>query len=125
MDSNPSPNDRLEPLPYRRCVVCIVVQEARFLLVQLAGWPDDFWKFPQGGVELGETVVKAGLRELREELGSTAFRVLGISRVTHQYAWPADSVQKAGYRWGGQRQRFIVVEYLGTADDLCGNPGEI
>jgi putative (di)nucleoside polyphosphate hydrolase len=125
MDSNPAPKDQVEPLPYRPCVGCIVVQEDWFLLVQLVGWPAHFWKFPQGGVEPGETLVEAGLRELREELGSTAFRVLEISRVTHGYAWPADSVHKAGCWWGGQRQRFLLVEYLGNGDDLCGNPGEI
>lgn len=117
--------EKFEHLPYRNNVSCIVLKEKRFLLVQLAGWPDNWWKFPQGGIKEGELEETAVERELMEELGNKNFRIIGVSNHTNRYDWSDDSVKKAGYKWRGQIQKFFLVEYLGSDEEIKINRKEI
>lgn len=117
--------EKFERLPYRNNVSCIVFREKRFLLVQLNGWPDNWWKFPQGGVKEGELEETAAQRELLEELGNKNFRIIGISNHINRYDWSDDSVKKAGYKWRGQIQKFFLVEYLGSDEEIEINRKEI
>jgi putative (di)nucleoside polyphosphate hydrolase len=96
-----------------------------FLLVQLKNWPKNFWKFPQGGIKQGETEKQAVIRELTEELGTSKFKIVAKSPYTHKYDWGRDSVEKAGFRWRGQKQRFYLVEFLGENKDIKINTKEI
>ncbi len=103
---------------YRLNVCCLVYQNNRFLLLQSLDWPENWWKFPQGGVESGESLEKTALRELFEELGCDKFRIAGVSTVQNKYDWSEDSRRLASYRWRGQQQYFLVVEFLGHDSDL-------
>lgn len=111
-------------LPYRDSVCCIVFKGENFLLLQGKGWPADWWKFPQGGINDGETLEQAALRELKEETGNDNFKIIGISKNANIYDWNDDSVKLAGYRWRGQKQRYLLLEYLGEANNICLNPDE-
>lgn len=112
-------------LAYRDNVSCLVFKKDKFLLVQLIGWPKDFWKFPQGGIKPGEGEKEAVFRELKEELGTDKFKILTKSPYLHQYDWDKDSIEKAGFRWKGQRQKFYLVEFLGKDKDIRINTKEI
>jgi len=112
-------------LPYRNNVSCVTVKADKFLLIQNSDWLKNWWKFPQGGVDKGETIEKAALRELQEELGSDKFRIIGRSAKTNQYDWNDESLKLAGYRWRGQIQRFLLVEFFGTDKDIKINLQEI
>ena len=48
-----------------------------------------------------------------------------INEITHQYDWPDDIIQKTGFRWRGQNQRFYLVEYIGENNDFRFNKKEI
>ena len=115
----------ISKLPYRDNISCVVFKEKNFLLVQRVGWPDNWWKFPQGGIDEGESEENAARRELLEELGGKKFKIIAKSNYTNRYDWTDDSVKLAGYRWRGQIQKFFLVEFLGTDKDIKINKNEI
>jgi putative (di)nucleoside polyphosphate hydrolase len=106
-------------LPYRNNVCCVVFSGKEFLLLQDKGWPINWWKFPQGGINTDETLEQATIRELQEETGSCDFKIIGISKNYNIYDWNDKSVRLAGYRWRGQNQRYILVEYFGEKNNIC------
>lgn len=108
----------INKLPFRDNVAGIVYKKDKYLLLQRIDWEDKYWKFPQGGVETGETDEQAISRELLEELGTNKFRILKKSSVTNTYDWDTESVIKAGNRWRGQIQRFFIVEFTGNDLDI-------
>lgn len=116
---------KIEELPYRDNVAGIVFKGDKFLLVQLKGWPENFWKFPQGGMHENEAEEAAVKRELFEELGVKNFKIIGKSVHTNKYDWPLDSIEKAGFRWRGQFQRFFLVEFLGEEKDIIPDKVEL
>ncbi len=109
----------IDCLPYRNNAAAITFNtKGQFLLVQLLGWPADFWKFPQGGVHEGESEEEAILRELSEELGIRDFKIIAKSRHTNRYDWDNDSIRKAGFKWRGQFQKFFLVEISGICNEI-------
>jgi len=115
----------IDKLPYRNNVSCVTVKADKFLLIQNNDWLKNWWKFPQGGVEEEETLEEAASRELQEELGSDKFRIIGRSTKINQYDWNDESLKLAGYRWRGQIQKFLLVEFFGTYKDIKINLKEI
>lgn len=112
-------------LSYRDNVCCIVFQADKFLIVQRQGWPGNWWKFPQGGIDPGETLKQAALRELKEEIGSENFRIIGESKYVNVYDWNDESIRLAGHQWRGQNQKYLIIEYRGDVNDIHLNPSEI
>jgi 8-oxo-dGTP pyrophosphatase MutT (NUDIX family) len=68
----------------------------------------DAWQLPQGGVEEGETVEEAALRELQEEAGVTA-KIIGESRQTYRYDFPASYRRFRPDHICGQLIRFVFA----------------
>jgi putative (di)nucleoside polyphosphate hydrolase len=110
--------EKINNLPYRDNVACIVYKDNMFLLLQGKGWSTDWWKFPQGGINEGETIEQAAIRELKEETGSTSFEIKGVSRYSNIYDWNDESVRLADYRFRGQKQKYVLIKYLGKTEDI-------
>jgi len=123
--NNKTPTKDKNKLPYRKNVACVLFQGERYLLVQSLGWPRDFWKFPQGGVKKEESREDTLKRELNEELGIVDYKIVGVSKYINKYDWAEESVKIAGFRWRGQIQKFMVVEYLGDSNKVKANTSEI
>lgn len=77
---DPRLND-IDDCLYRVAVRVLIVQEGKVLLVKEAS--DDWWAFPGGGVDHGETVESTLLREIQEELGVPAKAVASDFEIVH------------------------------------------
>ena len=79
-------------------------------------WPDGAWCFPQGGINFGETHIEALKRELREELGTNKFEIVGKSQKEHMYLFPEELRAKKGCE--GQFQTIWFVEFKGEFEEI-------
>jgi putative (di)nucleoside polyphosphate hydrolase len=80
-----------------------------------------FWQMPQGGIDKGEDIQDAALRELHEEIGVAAHLVEVIAPASRPllYDLPPEllgKVWKGKYR--GQEQYWFLGRFLGTDADI-------
>ncbi len=112
-----------EDLPYRPCVGVMLVNDRgmAFIGKRIDNKEGDWWQMPQGGMDDGEDVLTAGLRELHEETGVTAQNaaLLAHSREELLYDLPKKLV---GTLWGGkyrgQRQHWLLMRFTGSDSDI-------
>jgi putative (di)nucleoside polyphosphate hydrolase len=81
----------------------------------------DAWQMPQGGIDDGEELHPAALRELEEETGIAAdlVTILAESREEYLYDLPDQLIGKLwGGRYRGQRQRWLLVRFNGEDEQI-------
>jgi putative (di)nucleoside polyphosphate hydrolase len=111
-------SDDLDSLPYRPCVGVMLVNAHGKVFVgkRIDNKEGDAWQMPQGGIDEGEDLHPAALRELWEEtgIGGEFVTILAESREEHFYDLPAELLGKlwAG-RFRGQRQRWLLLRFTG------------
>lgn len=109
-------------LPYRPAVgVMLLNAENKVFVGQRLDNALDAWQMPQGGVDKGEDVEAAALRELAEETGILAHHVELVARAARQldYDLPEDLMSRVwGGKYRGQRQTWFLARFLGTDDDV-------
>jgi putative (di)nucleoside polyphosphate hydrolase len=109
---------QIAALPYRPCVGIMLVNRDRQVFVgQRRDNNQAAWQMPQGGIDPGEDVPTAALRELWEETGIAA-DLVRIEAQTAQpipYDLPSELVGKFwGGRYRGQAQTWVLMRFLGT-----------
>ena len=112
-----------DPLQYRPCVgIMLVNSEGKaFVGKRIDNKEGDWWQMPQGGVDPGEDLDKAMLRELGEEIGVRRKHVAIVARLPEDlyYDLPPElqgKLWKGQYK--GQRQSWFLARFKGTEADI-------
>ena len=110
-------------LSYRQNVSMLVFRSDGKVLVNYEkGEREERWKFPQGGVEDGETLEQTIKRELLEEVNLSHYSILAQAKYIHHYDWPEDTQKRKGFR--GQEQHTFLV-YSEKPDEAKSNEKKI
>lgn len=81
----------------------------------------DWWQMPQGGVDDGEDLDAAMLREVGEETGVQTHHLTIVQQMDEElyYELPPELQGKLwGGRYKGQRQYWYLVRFTGTDKDI-------
>lgn len=108
-------------LPYRPNVGILLLNP--FGLIWLGERIDipGLWQLPQGGVEVGETIEQAFLRECEEETGIPRAKVsiLRASQTPLRYEFPAHVLRRQKVNeFRGQEQHWIAGRFNGGDADI-------
>lgn len=118
-----APMSEHEPGQYRPCVGTMLVNaEGRaFVGRRIDNKEGDRWQMPQGGVDPGEDLEAAMLRELFEETGARGPLLEVVARLPRElfYELPPELRGKLwGGRYVGQRQTWFLVRFTGEDRDI-------
>ncbi len=94
------------PAQYRRNAAIFVLNASGEILACERTDVAGAWQIPQGGIDAGESIEAAMLRELEEEIGTNDVDVLGSLPDPVRYEWP-EALYVRGFR--GQEQYYFLV----------------
>lgn len=106
---------------YRRNAGIVVFNRHRQVLICKRNDVADSWQFPQGGIEEGETIIEAALRELYEETSIKSVIPVKSLTTPARYTFPlhiADKMKKRGYNNIGQDIFWSLVYFTGNDAEI-------
>ena len=122
MPIRPGMSER-NPPEYRPCVgVMLVNAEGKaFVGKRIDNREGDWWQMPQGGIDDGEGIETALLREIWEEVGAKPEHLEIVTQLPDElfYDLPPELHGKLwGGRYRGPRQSWFLVRFTGTDADV-------
>ena len=114
------PRLRHEDLPYRPCVgVMLFNRDGLVFVGRRIDQTVEGWQMPQGGIDEGETPQQAGLREMKEEIGTDKAVVLREHSEWLAYDLPPHLLGVALHgRYRGQKQKWLALRFTGEDSDI-------
>ena len=103
-------------LPYRPCVGIMLINDAGSIFTAERIDMPGAWQMPQGGVDDGESLTAAALRELEEETSVPANAVTIVKQTENwiTYDLPDHLLGKVwGGRFKGQKQHWFLLRLTG------------
>ena len=99
--------------------IMLLNNEGHVFVAQRIDTPGPAWQMPQGGIDEGEDIVTAALRELEEETSISQVEVIKESADWYFYDLPPYLQKKIwGGNYLGQRQKWVLMRYLGKDVDI-------
>ncbi len=113
----------MNPTEYRSCVGVMLVNRDGHAFVgqRIDNREGDFWQMPQGGVDKGEDLETAALRELTEETGVSHDMVTILQQTAEpiRYDLPEELIGKLwNGKYRGQEQVWFLMRFNGSDDDV-------
>lgn len=106
---------------YRECAAMVLFnKDGHVLVAERNDMTNAAWQLPQGGIEQGETIEHGSLRELAEEIGTSAVTIISIADKAISYDWPKFLESEPLAKWVGQRVTLVALKFTGrdSAIDL-------
>lgn len=107
-------------LPYRPAVGIMLINRGGLIFAgRRVDQTVEGWQMPQGGIDGNETPAEAGLRELKEEVGTDKAVILREMDEWLCYDLPAHLLGVALHgRFRGQKQKWLAMRFTGKAGDI-------
>jgi putative (di)nucleoside polyphosphate hydrolase len=113
-------NNKYKDLPLRSGVGIVVLNNKnQVFLAKRIDNPKNFWQMPQGGVDHGEELYKAAIRELEEETSIKTVSLIKELDGLTTYLLPdhlIGIIWKGKYK--GQKQKWFVVRFEGEENEI-------
>lgn len=118
MDNTAHKIDRTNLL-YRPCVGIALFNTQGQVFVGERIDTQGAWQMPQGGIDEGEDIMHAALRELGEEIGTNKAEILMVGEQKLRYELPDRLVATLwDGKFRGQEQTWIAARFTGQDSDI-------
>lgn len=104
---------------YRPCVgIALFNKDGKVFVGERIDTPEA-WQMPQGGIDEGEDIEQAALRELKEEIGTNKASLIKIHDQKIKYDLPPHLLEKLwNGKYKGQEQTWVAMRFDGADDDI-------
>ncbi len=109
-----------EKRPYRPCVgIFLINKNKKVFGGKRIDNRAEAWQMPQGGIDPGESVLEACMREMKEEIGTKAAKFLLEHRNWLYYDIPSPLADRLwDGKFKGQKQKWMALRFTGKDQDI-------
>jgi len=112
--------EKYKKLPLRSGVgIVLLNKENKIFVAKRIDNPKNFWQMPQGGIDKGEDLYAAALRELKEETSITSIKLIKEIEGNFTYILPDNLI---GIIWKGkfkgQKQKWFIMRFTGNKSEI-------